>query len=122
MKNNTILVIDDEIKAVEILKIKLQYLGLNIEYTLKGAETPEKAISVKPGLIILDILMPDVTGLQVLKILKENPLTNNIPVFILTSCENDSVKKDALKLGAAAYFQKPVDDKFITEVEKALSQ
>ena len=115
-----ILIVDDERKAVEILQIKLSELPFEVDYTLNSALAAEKAASLMPDLVILDILMPEMDGIDVLKALKKAVSTKGIPVVVLTSCDNDALKREALNAGAAEYFRKPPDERFISKVKKLL--
>ena len=88
-----ILIIDDEVDLVVILKLRLEPTYHVIE-AHDGAEGLEKAVSVAPDLILLDIKMPKLDGFEVLKHLKSNNKTRSIPVIMLTSeARNSSILK-----------------------------
>lgn len=104
---NKILIIDDEKDIVEMMKIMLRREGFEILTALNGKSGVIIAKEEIPDIILLDIMMPDVSGFQVCKELKEDPKTRDIPVVIISvkSSEMDITK--ALEMGATDYFKKP---------------
>lgn len=103
-----ILCIDDDPDVIDILRGYLAPEGYSILKALSGDEGIAIAAKVKPGLITLDIMMPIKDGWQVLRELKQNPLTRDIPVLIHSIIDN---KPLALSLGAADVIPKPTDPK-----------
>ncbi|MCK6602307.1 MAG: response regulator [Bacteroidetes bacterium] len=79
-----------------------------LEYLFPDKEENEIPV-ILPALVLLDIKMPKIDGLQVLAILRDIEKTRNLPVFIVTSSELDTDLKTAMKLGANGYLTKPVD-------------
>jgi two-component system, OmpR family, alkaline phosphatase synthesis response regulator PhoP len=104
-----ILVVDDEKDIVDILKYNLEKENeFQVVTAFDGKEALEKAVSDKPNLIILDIMMPELNGFEVCKRLKTDPATSNIPVIFLTAKENEIDEIIGLELGADDYIQKPI--------------
>ncbi|MFA5404829.1 MAG: response regulator transcription factor [Ignavibacteria bacterium] len=104
-----ILVVDDEKDIVDILKYNLEKENeFNVITAFNGKEAIEKAVSEKPNLIILDIMMPELNGFDVCKRLKIDPITSKIPVIFLTAKENEIDEIIGLELGADDYIQKPI--------------
>lgn len=104
-----ILVVDDEKDIVDILKYNLQKENeFEVITAFDGKEALEKAVSEKPNLIILDIMMPELNGFDVCKRLKIEPVTSKIPVIFLTAKENEIDEIIGLELGADDYIQKPI--------------
>lgn len=107
MKNVILLVEDDQMLS-EMYQEKLELEG----YKVLGAENGEIALKKarkQPGLILLDIMMPGMNGFEVLKELKQNMETKNIPVIVLTNLGSESADKDnnlAISLGAESYLVK----------------
>ena len=104
----TILVVDDSAD-----NLTLMYGLLKGHYRVKVANTGAKALSyareeAKPELILLDIMMPGLSGYEVLRELKANPATRNIPVIFLTAMSAVTDEKKGLEMGAADYISKPV--------------
>jgi DNA-binding response OmpR family regulator len=101
-----ILLVDDDALLVRMYQKKLENDGYEVA-TADSDVAHIKAIESKPDLILLDIMMPKINGLQVLTKLKENEATNNIPVILLTNVGgSDEDVNRGLKLGAVAYLVK----------------
>ena len=89
-----ILIVDDNIHMVEIVRFKLLEQGFEVITAHNGQEGLEKVKTHQPDLIILDVLMPRLTGLEMKEKLKEGDLTKDIPIiFITSSLENDNEKR-----------------------------
>ncbi len=110
-----ILVIDDEPHLVEVLASRLRANHYEVVTAVLGREGLEKAKSEKPDLILLDILMPDMDGYQVLRHLKEMIETKNIPVLILTVKKWSEDVKNAMESGAIDYVVKPFEPLVLME-------
>ena len=101
-----ILAIDDDLNAIELLRENLTDEGYNVVGVTRGAEGIELARKTRPLAIILDILMPDKDGWQVLKEIKSDPATCDIPIILLSILED---RDRGYRLGAADYLIKPFD-------------
>lgn len=102
-----ILLADDDPLMVDLYKRKFSKLGYEIEVASDGEEAVQKAAQKKPGLILLDRLLPKLDGMAVLKKLNEKPETKNIPVIILTNMEEgQETINEAKSLGAIDYLIK----------------
>ena len=103
---NSVLIVDDE--SINLMVLKRILAPLYTCYTaINGVSALEQAETILPDLILLDILMPDLTGLEVIDWLKSNPLTAKIPVIFITSKNEMKDEEEALALGAADYIHKP---------------
>jgi len=100
----------------------LQFLflskGLSVQIAYNGQEALEKVISIVPSLILLDIMMPQMDGFEVLEKLKKDPATSNIPVIMLTARKSREDMQRARDLGAVEYITKPF--KAVEVVDKVL--
>jgi len=108
MKKTTILAIDDD---PTILAAINNILGA--EYRMRGITSSHRALDVAstfpiPDLILLDVIMPDEDGFQILKKLKNNPITEEIPVIFVTSMEADIDEEKGISYGAVDYITKPI--------------
>jgi DNA-binding response OmpR family regulator len=104
-----ILIIDDEIDFSKLVKRNLELCGdFKVEIAAKGKEGIRLAGRLKPHLILLDILMPDMDGFQVLEKLKENPGTALVPVIILSAKGDDATRTEALSKDIELFITKPI--------------
>lgn len=104
-----ILVVDDDPDILEFVRMNLELDGFEVELAAGGREALEKAVANPPDLMLLDVMMPEMDGLTVLRRMRADPPTANIPVIVLTarSLAEDRVK--GLDLGADDYITKPFD-------------
>ena len=108
LSEKKVLVVDDQVFTQKILAIQLKKCGLEHIQALSGGEGIDKSKSCAPDLITLDYMMPDMNGLEVLKALKSDPKTSNIPVMMLSGMDNPEFKEDILKNGAMMFINKPI--------------
>jgi diguanylate cyclase (GGDEF)-like protein len=110
LKDATIMMIDDEIITMEIVKTFLEEEGYSDFYledqSSRAIESIEK---VMPDMLLLDLVMPELSGFEVLQQVREHPKFKHLPVIILTSSTDTSNKLRALDLGATDFLAKPVD-------------
>jgi len=104
MPNERLLVVDDEPAVRKFLKVTLTAQGYNVTEAVNGQEALEKAQTVKPQVIILDIGLPDINGVEVTKLLRQ---WADIPIIILSVRDSESDKIAALDAGADDYLTKP---------------
>jgi len=113
-----ILVVDDEKDIVEILQEILRHEGYDVITASDGNEGLKKASENKPDLIVADVMMPHMDGYELVKRLKEDPGTTNIPVVFLTAKDQATDRYKGLSLGVAAYIVKLFDLDELREVVK----
>ncbi len=114
---STILVVDDEQNIVKLARLYLNKDGYKVEAAYDGAEALEKAKSLRPDLIILDIMMPEMDGLAVCQELRK---TSNVPIIILTARDDDVDRIVGLELGADDYITKPFNPRELVARVKAV--
>ncbi len=107
-KNYSVLIIDDTSENIDILIESLQD-SYTIYVATHGKEGIRLAISNLPDIILLDIMMPEIDGYKVCKTLKENPITQSIPIIFLTALTDNEHACKGLELGASDYISKPFD-------------
>jgi len=115
-QTHTILVVDDEPLNVLLLKKILEIGGYKVLTAGSGAESLQIMQGVIPDLVLLDLLMPGINGFEVLAQMKNNPLTQAIPVIIITALSESTIKEKALRTGAVAFLTKPVSSKLILDI------
>jgi len=117
-----ILIIDDDENLSAIFEAALQKNGLETIYALNGQSGIDKTKSEKPDLVLLDQVLPDISGNEVLKTLKMDLATQNIPVLMLSNFSQEELVKEAINNGAADYIFKyqvePQD--LVNKVKQAL--
>lgn len=104
-----ILIIDDEPELVKAIEVRLRASGYQVEVAYDGEEGVKKTIEFKPDLIILDIVMPKMSGYEVCKILKSNEETRDIPILVLTASQQRELEKKCFSLGAKVALMKPFE-------------
>jgi len=103
----TIMVVDDEPDIVKIVRVLLEDNGFNVRCANSGKDLFAVLEELKPDLIILDIMMPEIDGLEVLTRLKGDPSTASIPVILLTAKVQHEDILEGYKTGAEYYITKP---------------
>ena len=102
-----ILVVDDEPDAVELIEFNLKANGYEVATAADGEEALQKARAILPNLIILDLMLPEVDGMEVCKILRRDQRTQSIPIIMLTAKAAEIDRVLGLELGADDYVTKP---------------
>lgn len=121
MNKNKILIVDDEEKVVELLKTNLSFEGFEVLSAFRGDDAIDKAIRIRPDLILLDIMMPKPDGLEVCRILKNNSFTKDIPVIMVSCIYDGKIIQESFNLGAEDYLTKPFSiDSLLKSVKKSL--
>ncbi len=105
--NRTIMVVDDHPDLVEIVRMILESKGFNVRCAYSGQQVFADLEEQKPDLILLDVMMPEMDGLEVLTRLKEDPSTESIPVILLTAKMQTEDILEGYKMGADYYITKP---------------
>jgi two-component system phosphate regulon response regulator PhoB len=118
-----ILVVDDEPDAVELVEFNLKQAGFEVTTAADGAEALKKARAVQPDLIVLDIMLPELDGLAVCKILRREPATAAVPIIMLTAKAAEVDRVVGLELGADDYVTKPFSPReLVLRVKKILER
>lgn len=103
----TVLVIDDQENIIEFIKLGLKYEGFFVESAADGSLGLAAAQRINPDLIILDLMLPGIDGLEVCRRLRANPTTRNIPILMLTAKDDVRDRIAGLDTGADDYLTKP---------------
>jgi twitching motility two-component system response regulator PilH len=117
----TILIADDSPTAVAVLRRILEPLGHRLVVAVDGLQAARAVVDerARPDLVILDVIMPRPNGFELCRLIKSNPLTAEIPVFMVTSMARESDRYWGLRQGADEYFGKPVDPGVLVEKVRA---
>ena len=102
-----ILIVEDERDIVDLLRYNLQEAGFETDCVRNGADALHRAVEKPPDLILLDLMLPEVDGLIVCRLLKNDPRTKNIPIVMVTAKVEERDRVAGLELGADDYITKP---------------
>ena len=116
---STALVVDDSKTDLQIVSSFLSKYGLNVLTASSGEEALEKLADSTPDLIILDVVLPDRSGFEICREIKETSATRDIPIIICSTKGTEMDKFWGMKQGASFYLEKPIDS---DELSKALKQ
>lgn len=108
-----ILIIEDDTNLIELYEMKFKLEGYDVITAPDGEQGTGKAVTEQPDVILLDVLMPNVNGFEVLKELKNHKETENIPVLVYTnlgSSDSDEKRELAFSMGAADYLVKALHE------------
>ena len=114
----TILVIEDEFSIATLLKYNLEQAGYVVETAADGQEGLEKAIDLQPNLILLDLMLPKLDGMEVCKQIRQQRM--NTPIIMLTAKDDEFDKVLGLELGADDYMTKPFSPREVLARVKAV--
>ncbi|MCL1599756.1 MAG: response regulator [Actinomycetia bacterium] len=116
-----ILIVDDDPDILQFVRLNLELDGFEVELAGGGREALEKAAAAPPDLMLLDVMMPEIDGLTVLRRMRSDPPTANIPVIVLTARSLAEDRVRGLDLGADDYITKPFDlEELIARVKTVL--
>jgi len=105
--SSLVLVIDDQESVIDLIKLGLKYEGFEVEAATDGEEGIVAAQRTNPLFIILDWILPDMDGLEVVRRLRTNPTTRDIPILMLTAKDEVGSRVEGLNTGADDYLTKP---------------
>jgi two-component system phosphate regulon response regulator PhoB len=118
-----ILVVDDEPEAVELVEFNLRQAGFDVLTAGDGAEALKKARTLLPSLIVLDLMLPEIDGLEVCKMLRRDPVTKLIPIVMVTARAAEIDRILGLELGADDYVTKPFSPReLVLRIRKVLGR
>ncbi len=107
--SSTILIVDDESAGRDTLEAILEGQGYTLEMAENGQQAIEKARNLLPDVILLDVMMPGMTGFEVCKSLRNDPSLAEIPIIIVTALDDHESLMQGLGLGADDFITKPFD-------------
>ena len=117
-----ILIVDDDILITGLMQTLVNMDGDEAIIVNDSNEAMETAISVRPNLITLDLMMPGLSGYDLCELRRANPQFNQTPIIIISAKEDTQSKEKALKLGATEYINKPFDiDHFLKTIQRLTS-
>ncbi|WP_022664830.1 response regulator [Desulfospira joergensenii] len=120
MLKETILIVDDEEDIIELIKYNLKSEGYNILTAITGEEAIKISKQARPDLMVLDLMLPGIDGLEVTRYLRNNGETKDMPIVMLTAKGEESDVVTGLELGANDYISKPFSPRELTARIRAI--
>lgn len=121
MSKKTVLIIEDEEDAAELFAEMMRVSGFRVIKTSKSAPAISMMTTDKPDIVLLDIMMPEVSGLDILRQMRRDPNLADIPVIMVTAKSMPADIKNGMEAGASTYLTKPVGFQELKEtVERTL--
>ncbi|MFM8320788.1 MAG: response regulator [Chloroflexota bacterium] len=118
-----LLIVEDDTDISNMLRIYFTGQGYEVDTALRGGDALEKTRQNLPHLIVLDIMLPDIDGFEVCRILRTNMRTSHVPIIFLTQKDERSDKLQGLELGADDYITKPFDiEELKLRVQRAIQR
>lgn len=122
MSKPTILIVDDEPDVVNLWQRALVMEGFQVIPAFDGISAIDIAEAEKPDLVLLDIMMPMMSGFEACRLLKNNPQTQDIPVLCVTSAQNPEVRRNVENAGAQGLLIKPFTTKeLVAQINRYLA-
>lgn len=109
-RSSRVLVVDDEPNAARILEYGIRDLGCRVYKTRSGAEALARASEGDLDLVLLDLVLPDMDGLEIARRLQDNPVTSVVPFMVVSVLSDEETRARAFGLGASEVLRKPVND------------
>ena len=120
MAGEKILIVEDEEDVMELIRYNLAKEGFRCDAACNGQEALGNAMATAPDLVLLDLMLPEVDGLDVCKQLKRSPLTEHIPIVMVTAKSDETDIVTGLELGADDYITKPFSPKVLVARVRAV--
>ena len=108
-KKKKILFIEDEPDQIVMISLRLEKNGYEVISSMEGEKGIQLAISEKPDLILVDVIMPEIDGFEVCRRLRQDPATKHIPIISTTAAGMDDVERQCITAGADDCVRKPYD-------------
>lgn len=108
MEPKTVLIVEDEEDAADLFAEMMRVSGFRVLKTLKSAPALTMMTAEKPDIVLLDIMMPEISGIDILRQMRRDPELANIPVIVVTAKGMPADIKNGMEAGASTYLTKPV--------------
>jgi two-component system KDP operon response regulator KdpE len=115
--NRRILVVDDEERMVRFIRLNLEHDGFQVVEAFNGQQAMDRLRETLPDLVLLDVMLPDIDGFEVLRLIREN---NEVPVIMLTAKGEEDDRVKGLELGADDYVTKPFSPRELVSRARAV--
>lgn len=119
----TVLFVEDEQDVLDLYTIRLEIAGFTVIKAMDGKAALDRLQESMPDVIVLDMMLPDLTGIEICRMVKSTERTRTIPVLMVSALGQESDRDGAAHVGATAFFTKPLDfDLFLEKVRDILSK
>ena len=119
----TALIIEDNENNLELIRFILERAHYKTRFAMTGLEGVQQVLSIPPDFVILDIQLPDINGLEVLKRIRASNVGKDIPIIAMTSYAMSGDKEKLLAAGCTAYIEKPIDPMLVIgQIQEVLSK
>ena len=115
-----LLVVEDEPALAKVLQMRLQMEGFEVDVAGDGAEAMDLIRARRPDLVVCDLMMPVMDGIEVTRTIKGDPELRAIPILILSALKSEKEMEELRRLGAEAFASKPYDGKALTAQIRAM--
>ena len=117
------LIIEDNDNNLELIRFILEEAHYETRFAMTGLEGVQQATTIPPDFIILDIQLPDINGLEVLKRIRAHPVGRDIPIIAMTSYAMSGDRERLLAAGCTSYIEKPIDPMLvIQQIEQVINK
>jgi CheY-like chemotaxis protein len=120
MDSKRILIVDDSTTNNILLQSILEEEGFRVDVAFNGQEALDLVEKEKPALILLDIMMPEIDGITLLRKIQKEQATKSIPVVMVTAKDDDYSREESMLAGATDFLTKPIDVELVISKVKAL--
>jgi DNA-binding response OmpR family regulator len=120
LEQHTVLVVEDDLDLLEVMWFNLRLAGLQVETASDGEAALRAVAARRPGAVVLDVMMPNVDGMGVLRALRADPATARLPVIVVTAKATEADIWDGWQAGADHYLTKPVRVAALVQLVKEL--
>lgn len=117
------LIIEDNENNLELIRYILEEANYKTRFAMTGLEGVQQATTIPPDFIILDIQLPDINGLEVLKRIRAHPAGKDVPIIAMTSYAMSGDRERLLAAGCTSYIEKPIDPmSVIHQIEQVINK
>ncbi len=118
-----VLVVDDEMDTLRLLRTVLQIGGFEPITTLNSLEALDLAERERPDVVLLDIMMPEIDGFMLCRMMRQNPVTQDLPIIFVTAYQSLDIEERRLEAGADLVVHKPISvDSLVSAIHKVLDR
>lgn len=119
----TALIIEDNENNLELIRFILEQANYKTRFAMTGLQGVQQVLNIPPDFVILDIQLPDINGLEVLKRIRASKVGKDIPIIAMTSYAMSGDREKLLAAGCTSYIEKPIDPMLvIRQIELAIGQ